>query len=88
LKKATVSKNDGNSLNNPKKPTVFDLFAGAISTIRCKPNTPRKCATEENTLIDIRAKIEKHIKNTYLKRVDAPLGVKQSLKCWMEINDG
>ena len=29
-----------------------------------------------------------HIKNTYLKRVDAPVGVKPSLKCWMELNEG
>lgn len=25
-------------------------------------------------------------KNSYLKRVDAPVGVKPSLKCWMELN--
>ena len=30
----------------------------------------------------------KHIKDTYLKRVDAPVGVKPALKCWMEINEG
>jgi superfamily II DNA/RNA helicase len=29
----------------------------------------------------------KHIKNSYLKRVDAPAGVKPSLKCWMELNE-
>ncbi len=33
-------------------------------------------------------KVEKHIKNTYLKRVDAPVGVKPTLKCWMELNEG
>lgn len=37
---------------------------------------------------DIRAKVEKHIKNGYLKRIDAPIGVKPSLKCWMELSDG
>ena len=34
------------------------------------------------------ATVEKHIKNTYLKRVDAPVGVKPALKCWMELNEG
>ena len=58
-----------------------------VASIRSKPDTPRKCTTEEKTLIEMRAKIEKHIKNTYLKRVDAPVGVKPTLKCWMELNE-
>ena len=57
-----------------------------IANIKCKPETPRKCATEQPLLIDIRDKIQKHIKNTYLKRINAPLGVNPILKCWMEIN--
>ncbi len=59
-----------------------------IETIRSKPNTPRKCMTEEKTLKDIRVKVLKHIKDTYLKRVDAPVGVKPTLRCWMELNEG
>ena len=59
-----------------------------VASIRSKPETPRKCTTEEKTLIEIRARIEKHIKNTYLKRVDAPVGVKPALRCWMELNEG
>lgn len=59
-----------------------------VASIRSKPETPRKCTTEEKTLVDIRSKIDKHIKNSYLKRVDAPVGVKPSLKCWMELNEG
>ncbi len=59
-----------------------------IENIRSKSSTPRKCTTEEETLINIRRKVEKHIKNTYLKRVDAPVGVKPTLKCWMELNEG
>jgi len=42
---------------------------------------------EQETLVDIRSKVLKHIKNTYLKRVDAPVGVKPSLKAWMELNE-
>ena len=38
------------------------------------------------TLADIRAKIEKHIKNTYLKAAQAPVGVKPVLKAWMELS--
>jgi hypothetical protein len=75
---------------------LYDLDRNAIleepgeivASIRSKPDTPRKCITEENNLVELRAAIEKHIKNSYLKRVDAPVGVKPALKCWMELNDG
>jgi superfamily II DNA or RNA helicase len=59
-----------------------------IESLRCKPTTPRRCITEGKALNDIRASVLKHIKDTYLKRVDAPVGVKPALKCWMEINEG
>lgn len=65
---------------------ILEEPAEIIDSIHSKPNTPRKCITEEKTLIDIRNKLKKHIKNTYLKRVDAPVGVSPSLKCWMELN--
>jgi hypothetical protein len=41
---------------------------------------------DETLLKDWRGRVEKHIKNTYLKRVDAPIGVKPALRCWMEID--
>jgi len=59
-----------------------------VASIRSKPNTPRKCTTTEKALLDLRKMIEKHIKNSYLKRVDAPAGVRPALKCWMELNEG
>jgi superfamily II DNA or RNA helicase len=59
-----------------------------VARIRSKPDTPRTCTTDEKTLVALRTKVEKHIKNTYLKRVDAPVGVKPALRCWMELNEG
>ena len=59
-----------------------------VASIRSKPETPRVCTTGETTLIELRGKIEKHIKNSCLKRVDAPVGVKPALRCWMELNEG
>ena len=67
---------------------VLEEPSEIIESIRSEPNTPRKCTTEEGTLKDIRTKVLKHIKDTYLKRVDAPAGVKPTLKCWMELNEG
>ena len=38
------------------------------------------------TETEFRKKIEKHIKNTYLRELQAPAGVKPTLKAWMELN--
>ncbi len=54
--------------------------------VRCEPPTPRQCVIAPPTLRDIRVKLEKHITQTYLKKVQAPVGVKPVLKCWMELN--
>jgi superfamily II DNA or RNA helicase len=67
---------------------ILEEAGEIVASIRSKPDTLRKCTTEEKTLVEIRAKIEKHIKNSYLKRIDAPVGVKPALKCWMELNEG
>ena len=68
--------------------TILEESGEIVGSIRSKPETPRRCNTEEKTLLDIRQRIEKHIKNSYLKRVDAPVGVKPRLRCWMELNEG
>ena len=44
------------------------------------------CDTEKESLSEIRKKIEKHIKDTYLKKVQAPQGVRPTLKAWMELS--
>jgi len=59
-----------------------------VGSIRSQPDTPRKCTTDEMTLVELRSRIEKHIKNSYLKRIDAPIGVKPALRCWLELNEG
>jgi superfamily II DNA/RNA helicase len=57
-----------------------------INLIRSTSNTPRHRAIADKTLSEIRARIEKRIKNTYLKQVQAPIGVKPKLKAWMELS--
>lgn len=57
-----------------------------IGLIRSTPDTPRKCEMAKATLSAIRAKIEKHIRNGYLKKVQAPVGVRPNLKAWMELS--
>lgn len=53
--------------------------------IRATPETPRICRMESDDLVDIRKKLDKHVKNTYLRKVQAPVGVKPMLRAWMEL---
>jgi superfamily II DNA or RNA helicase len=57
-----------------------------LAAIRCLPDTPRRCEQAAETLAEVRLRIEKHIKDTWMKRMQAPVGVKPILKCWMELN--
>jgi hypothetical protein len=66
--------------------TIADDPPEMLELIRSTPNTPRRRDLPEETLTDIRKKVEKYIKNTYLKSVLAPVGVKPTLKAWMEIS--
>jgi superfamily II DNA/RNA helicase len=56
-----------------------------VQLIRSEKETPRQRAVADETLAEVRAKIERHIKNSYLRKVQAPQGVKPVLKAWMEI---
>jgi hypothetical protein len=53
--------------------------------IECRPDTPRRVEMTAEALRTVRLKIEQHIKNTHLKQMQAPVGVKPALKCWLEL---
>ena len=65
---------------------IFKEPADIIDFIRCNKDTPRKTEIRKQDLIHIRKKMDNYIKNTYLKSVQAPIGVKQILKAWMELS--
>ena len=65
---------------------IADGPTGIIRLIRSTPDMPRKHDIPNQTLSEIRAKVEKHIKNSYLKQVQAPIGVRPKLKAWMELS--
>ena len=68
--------------------TIVEEAGDIVPSIRANPETPRRCTMTEDSLLDIRKRIDRHIKNSYLKRVDAPVGVKPRLRCWLELNEG
>ena len=65
---------------------ILEEPAEIVALIRSTPETPRYRSLSNETLTDIRKKIERHIKNTYFKKVQAPLGIKAKLKAWMELS--
>ncbi|NLX97836.1 MAG: DEAD/DEAH box helicase family protein [Rhodopirellula sp.] len=73
-------------LYNLDKQTTLEEAAEIVAAIRSTPETPRRCSIERATLSEIRGRIEKHIKNTFLKAMQAPGYVKPILKAWMELN--
>ncbi len=55
--------------------------------IRSKPNTPRRCTTDRPTLTEARKLVLGHVRDNYLKQVNAPLDApRPKLRCWMELN--
>jgi superfamily II DNA or RNA helicase len=75
-------------LYDADKEAILEEPAEIVDSVRSTRTTPRVCVTGEPDLLAMRDSVLKHIKNTYLKRVDAPVGVKPALRCWMELNDG
>ncbi len=66
---------------------IIESVGRIVDSIRSNPRTPRRCITEERTLKGIRQKVLRHIHNTYLKQVQAPINApKPKLMCWMELN--
>jgi hypothetical protein len=65
---------------------VLDDAAAIDAVIHCEPETPRHCHIAQATLSEARVKVEKHLKNGYLRQVQAPLGVVPQLIAWMELN--
>ena len=66
--------------------TIFAEPGEIVGNIRSSPDTPRSIAAEADDLSEARGTIEKYIKNVYLKRIQAPIGVKPKLKAWMEVS--
>lgn len=56
-----------------------------VGLIRSSPDTKRASEMDQAQLKKIREKLDKHLKNAFLKKVQAPIGVKPVLRAWMEL---
>ncbi|MDW8277512.1 MAG: helicase-related protein [Anaerolineales bacterium] len=54
--------------------------------IRSTPETPRRLVLPRESLVEIRRKVEEHLRDAHLKKLQAPAGQKPLLKAWMELN--
>ena len=64
---------------------IEDDATSIFEFIQCAPDTPRQTTTAKPDLIEIRKKLDKHVRDTYLKKVQAPVGVECTLLAWMEL---
>ena len=72
---------------------LYDVRSGQIMEdpleivkyIRCTKETSRKISMDRVELSEIRKRVEKHIKDTHLKKVQATMDIKPVLRCWMEL---
>jgi superfamily II DNA or RNA helicase len=64
---------------------ITELLENTWTAVRCAQGTERVVRQGVTNLADARKAIERHIKNTYLKDIQAPIGAKPVLLAWMEI---
>ena len=53
--------------------------------IKTEPNEERAVAISADTFADYKKKIESHINKTYMRSIQAPVGVKPKLVTWMQL---
>jgi len=63
----------------------LERLRSTAESIRSSPSTPRFVASSPVPLAEARQAIERHIKDTYPKTLQAPMGYKPILICWMEV---
>jgi len=64
---------------------ISEVLEETWTAVRCAKDTERIIKQGVTKLAPARKDIEKHIKNTYLKDIQAPIGAKPTLIAWMEI---
>ncbi|GAB5513203.1 helicase-related protein [Rhodopirellula baltica] len=69
-----------------KTDKIITDTADIVEFIRSDKRTPRVCQMDPPSLQKIREKLDKHLKNAYLKKVQAPIGIKPVLRAWMELS--
>ena len=64
---------------------ILETETEIATHIRSNRETLRIFTLSEAQVIEIRKKVLTHIKNNYLRKIDAPQGVNAKLRCWMAL---
>jgi superfamily II DNA or RNA helicase len=70
---------------DPATGTVSDQVYEIWKAIQCDREEPRRLETTEEDFTAVRKTIESYIKKSYMRAVQAPLGVKPRLVTWMQL---
>lgn len=70
---------------DPETGTVSDSVYEIWKAIQCDHEEPRRLETTEEDFASVRKTIESFIKKSYMRAVQAPLGVKPRLVTWMQL---
>jgi hypothetical protein len=65
---------------------IIEGLARIADAIRSTPQTPRDLATPRDRLRYARDAVLRHVRNGYMKQMQAPPGVEPVIKAWMEIH--
>ncbi|MBW2637503.1 MAG: DEAD/DEAH box helicase family protein, partial [Deltaproteobacteria bacterium] len=65
---------------------ITEVLEQTWTAVRCARGTERIVEQGVANLAETRKAIEKHVKQTYLKDIKAPIGAKPTLLAWMEIS--
>lgn len=72
--------------HNPETGEILEEPAAIVDRIRSTPQDKRACLADRSVLLSAMEEIRKHIRDGYLKRHNAPVGAKEKLVGWMEVN--
>ena len=65
---------------------VDELVHGVWTAVRCDPGTPRAFSRTREGFAASRKAIERHIRNTYMRSANPPIGHEPRLLAWMAID--
>ena len=71
--------------HDAKTGKITEVLEETWTAVRCSQDTKRVVKQGVTKLAPARKAIERHIKNTYLRDIQAPIGAKPQLVAWMEI---
>lgn len=72
-------------LLDPENDVIADQTYELWKAIRCESDEPRVLSISQDEFTEMRRKVENHIKRSYLRSIQAPVGIRPRLVTWMQL---